>query len=115
MKTPTCRCGTSWHQRGDATAHCASCHRTFTSTHGFDSHRRDGEGGTRVCVDPNAMHRRDGSPMFTLRPDPIGAPVWEHHSAAAARLAFKRAEPGTRNNPLGDVANGKSRANSPAR
>ncbi len=20
MKTPTCRCGTSWHQRGDATA-----------------------------------------------------------------------------------------------
>ena len=40
-----CRCGIWW--AGMSTAHCASCHITFTSVSGFTLHRK---GGT--CATP---------------------------------------------------------------
>lgn len=33
-----CKCGASW--TGGKTCHCATCHLTFGSVHGFDAHRR---------------------------------------------------------------------------
>ena len=41
----SCRCGRRW--TGFDTAHCVSCHATFTSVTGFDKHRKDGE-----CINP---------------------------------------------------------------
>ena len=42
------RCGARWS--GYATAHCASCHRTFTAVGNFDKHR------TRAgCADPASL------------------------------------------------------------
>lgn len=77
MKTATHSCGKSWVQRGNATSHCAGCHRTFTSTQGFDTHRIDTADG-RFCTDPAARTKRDGSPMFLRAIDPSGAEVWAY-------------------------------------
>jgi hypothetical protein len=41
----SCKCGKRW--AGSATAHCPSCHETFTVVSAFDRHRRGGS-----CVDP---------------------------------------------------------------
>ena len=41
----SCRCGTRWG--GLKTAHCTTCHKTFTVVSAFDKHRR---GDT--CLDP---------------------------------------------------------------
>lgn len=54
--TPHCRCGATW--TGLTAAHCATCHTTFTSTTGFDRHRRAGQ-----CLTPEAaglvpIHRK---------------------------------------------------------
>jgi hypothetical protein len=43
--TAGCRCGARWS--GLSTAHCGSCHVTFTSVTAFDRHRRGGR-----CLDP---------------------------------------------------------------
>lgn len=74
-----------WHDNHGA-AHCAACHRTFTSTRAFDTHRVD-----NGCVDPGTYLRRDGRRMFAARADATGAPVWEHvASAQKARDRFNR-------------------------
>lgn len=41
----SCRCGIRWG--GLKTAHCVTCHRTFTVVSAFDKHRRND-----TCVDP---------------------------------------------------------------
>ena len=112
MKTATCSCGASWHAT-NATSHCAApgCHQTFTSTSGFDAHRRDDGDGNRVCINPATAVRRNGEPVFTARRDRSGAPVWEHHSAAAARAWFQDAGARTRNTPEIVEGGGDSRPN----
>lgn len=40
-----CRCGIRWG--GLKTAHCVTCHTTFTVVSAFDKHRRNG-----ACLDP---------------------------------------------------------------
>lgn len=42
------RCGSRWS--GFNTAHCPSCHRTFTTPNNFDAHR-----STKGCVDPATL------------------------------------------------------------
>lgn len=37
----TCRCEKRWS--GGLTAHCGSCHLTFTGVRNFDAHRKDGK------------------------------------------------------------------------
>lgn len=45
------RCSARWG--GLKTAHCMSCHRTFTTAAGFDRHRAGSHvEGARHCVDP---------------------------------------------------------------
>lgn len=41
----SCRCGRRW--TGLNTAHCTTCHNTFSGVTGFDKHRKDGE-----CINP---------------------------------------------------------------
>jgi hypothetical protein len=41
----SCRCGKRWG--GFDTAHCASCHLTFSTSKNFEKHRVDGK-----CLDP---------------------------------------------------------------
>lgn len=43
-----CRCGQRWG--GLKTAHCETCHYTFTSVSSFDQHRRKGD-----CYHPHAV------------------------------------------------------------
>lgn len=53
-----CDCGRTWNAHGEA--HCAVCHRHFTSDSGFDTHRKDG-----VCRDPKTLRRgRSGKLVF---------------------------------------------------
>ena len=62
-----CRAGCEWQQRGSQTAHCGSCHRTFSSERGFDDHRQgDHETGSRVCVDPGTLTDRNQAPRYTF-------------------------------------------------
>jgi hypothetical protein len=44
--TATCRCGAAWG--GLRTAHCTSCHRTFSGISAFDGHKPG------RCRDPGA-------------------------------------------------------------
>lgn len=37
----SCACGVRW--AGDNTAHCSTCHLTFSGPWSFDRHRRDGQ------------------------------------------------------------------------
>lgn len=73
-RTPRCRCGTRWHQRGDQTGHCSGCHLTFRSLRAFDLHRRDGQAG-RVCLHPREVTKRDGRPALVSRHDGL-TDVW---------------------------------------
>lgn len=45
-----CRCGATWG--GGSQAHCAACHRTFSTVGNFDRHRLTRNDGERICVDP---------------------------------------------------------------
>ena len=74
MRVATHRCGARWHQRGEQTCHCASCHRTFSSLSAFDWHRVV-EGDDRVCRDPAPATRPSGEPLFELRTDAAGCEV----------------------------------------
>jgi hypothetical protein len=49
------RCGAQW--RGQAIAHCAACHLTFSSPTGFDEHRTLGN-----CRTPDDMRKRGYEP-----------------------------------------------------
>lgn len=85
MKIATHSCGVRWRQWGNATSHCAGCHRTFTSTRGFELHRIN-IGGRRGCADPATKAKKDGTPMFARRIDAAGCEVWEHITAVADRF-----------------------------
>lgn len=57
-------CDATW--TAAAAAHCAACHRTFSSVSLFDRHRSiSGEHGT--CHDPAAMTGRNGEPICEFR------------------------------------------------
>ena len=48
---PTCRCGARWG--GEKTAHCDTCHETFTVVRAFDQHRTGRYTDTgRQCTNP---------------------------------------------------------------
>jgi hypothetical protein len=72
--TPAHTCGgctTRW--TGTGTAHCASCHRTFSAVSGFDTHRRNG-----TCVDPATVGlvHNDTRRCWTFPPpDPTKRPI----------------------------------------
>lgn len=56
----TCQCGAEWG--GLRTAHCASCHRTYTGIAAFDTHRHRGS-----CLHPEQAGLVDagrGYPCF---------------------------------------------------
>lgn len=57
----SCRCQARW--AGMSTAHCATCHLTFTGPSAFDTHRRGGE-----CTTPGdaglIAHQRAGYLAF---------------------------------------------------
>lgn len=54
-------CDTTW--TGHRTAHCATCHRTFTGIGPFDLHRSaTGEHG--ACLDPATLTTADGQPRL---------------------------------------------------
>lgn len=55
----SCRCGATWKQIGNATGHCAGCHRTFSSLAAFDAHFRG-----ISCLDPALVTRSTGEPLF---------------------------------------------------
>lgn len=57
----TCGCGAWWQQRGNATGHCAGCHRTFSSLRAFDAHQ---VGDHNKCTNPADRTRRSGEPLF---------------------------------------------------
>lgn len=80
-------CGTSWHQRGDRTGHCSSCHRTFASLDAFDRHQR--VDGRLTCLDPATLTRRDGSPLYEAHHDGL-TDVWSIRPTAAQRAALNR-------------------------
>lgn len=61
----TCRCTRRWG--GELTAHCATCHETFSTVHGFDAHRRTVD-GARACLAPATVGLKE-----TLR---AGQVVW---------------------------------------
>lgn len=63
-------CDNRW--RGLSRAHCAACHRTWSTVSGFDKHRRD-VNGKGTCLDPAAMRTKAGEPIF--RQDELG--VWK--------------------------------------
>jgi hypothetical protein len=46
-----CRCGARWSSL--FAAHCASCHLTFASVDGYESHQPEG-----VCVPPESVGLR---------------------------------------------------------
>ena len=77
MKVARHGCGVVWHQRGNQTAHCGSCHRTFSSERGFADHRKEGPvEGVRVCVDPESLKDREGRGRYIKYEDSAGAEVW---------------------------------------
>jgi hypothetical protein len=68
-------CGREWTEAGDA--HCAACHRHFSSDSAFDKHQTidhrpcNGHPNSRcvarsVCRDPAALRKRDGSQPLRL-------------------------------------------------
>lgn len=71
-----CRdCGREWTELGDA--HCAACHRHFSSDSAFDAHQRIDHRPCKdhphsrcyarsVCQDPGALYKRDGTPRLFL-------------------------------------------------
>jgi len=69
----TCgRCAARW--TAARAAHCAGCHRTFSTVGGFDRHRRGG-----ACLDPTTvgLELRDGAfrgPRLT--PEEVEARGW---------------------------------------
>lgn len=82
-RTYTCGgCDITWNRID--TAHCAACHRTFSSNTWFDAHRsQDGERGT--CLDPAAVLTHDGHPRMFLRAAMWGGPPLDQQ--ARERLA----------------------------
>lgn len=48
---------------GGITAHCSSCHRTFTGVEAFDRHHSWATGHP-ACQDPAGLTRRDGKPLM---------------------------------------------------
>lgn len=75
MRTETHSCGARWERYGERRAHCAGCHRTFSSTAMFDVHRAS-EGDQRVCLDPATVFNKKGEPVFEARVDRAGATIW---------------------------------------
>lgn len=67
-----CRgCCASWN-RTTKTAHCATCHRTFTSPSAFDMHLL-----TRGCTDPAEVRTKAGERKFAdPKPNKYGTLVW---------------------------------------
>lgn len=66
----TCSCGARW--TGTSIAHCAACHRTFSSDSAFDMHRVD-----LKCVDPESMKKKDGKPKLILK-ERGEVEMWSH-------------------------------------
>lgn len=66
MSRGSCHCGATWRQRGNATGHCAACHRTFHGERAFARHFRHTGDAPPECIDP------------TFHPDywPDGEGVW---------------------------------------
>lgn len=64
----TCRCGARW--AGSRTAHCASCHETFSGVTPFDAHRRGGEcrtpGDVGLSLLPGRAYRCWGNPFAEI-------------------------------------------------
>lgn len=75
MRQPTppngtrCRdCDRIW--TGTAQAHCATCHRHFSTTSGFDLHL-----SSKGCSEPYAIRRKCGFPRFKVVEHKYG-PTW---------------------------------------
>jgi hypothetical protein len=69
------RCGATW-ARASKTAHCPTCHRTFSSPSAFDRHLKPAaESG---CYRPETVVRRKtGARVFAEpRVNPWGTEVW---------------------------------------
>lgn len=63
-------CGARWSRAG--ACHCASCHRTFTSLSGFDTHRRGMQ-----CLDPENIVTSSGKKIdMVQRTDKAGCVMW---------------------------------------
>ena len=63
-------CGARWS--GTAKAHCAGCHRTFSTNGVFDRHRRN-----LSCLDPDTATKKDGTEVFHPRTDrTTGETIW---------------------------------------
>jgi hypothetical protein len=85
-------------------AHCAACHRHFTSVSAFDAHQRidhkpcgkapenQGENPHKVCdarsvcLDPATLHKPDGSPVLVQVETACG-PVWANPGMPAEAIA----------------------------
>jgi hypothetical protein len=101
-----CRdCGREWTEAGDA--HCAACHRHFSSDSAFDMHqaidhgrcawhqRNQGDNKHKVCVaesvcrDPAGLHKRDGSPRLIWTQTERGV-TWSKPAMSAEAVAQLR-------------------------
>lgn len=49
---------------GQSACHCAACHETFGSISAFDWHQKMFPPYGPVCLDPESIHRRDGSQVL---------------------------------------------------
>jgi hypothetical protein len=73
----SCQCGRQW--AGGRPAHCAGCHRTFSSDSAFDLHLiappQFGPPPFETCRDPASLTKGDGTPRLEMVVARFG-PVW---------------------------------------
>jgi len=94
-------CGREWTEAGDA--HCANCHRHFSSDSAFDLHQRLDHrpckghpqsrcAGVSVCQDPATLRKRDGSlRLVQLRTD--AGLTWSEPEMSPEAIARLRGRP----------------------
>lgn len=96
-----CReCGREWTEAGDA--HCAACHRHFSSDSAFDRHQSmdhrpcKGHPQSRcyarsICHDPATLRKRDGSQPLVLIETDRGL-SWSEPEMSAEAIARLRSQ-----------------------
>lgn len=84
-------CDRTW--AGLAEAHCATCHRHFTTASAFDLHRV-GPTDDRSCADPATLLKGDGQPKLSAVLRGSGD-VWGYPSGGEAHFERQRRLPPT--------------------
>lgn len=77
-------CDRNW--TGIAEAHCAACHRHFTTTTAFDKHRQ-GTDDNRYCADPATLLTSAGKPRLSAVLRASGE-VWGYPSDGEASFGW---------------------------